>query len=250
MFQYAHAFALCERFGLSLEIAFQDTGRPFALGVFGLEISPTSLEPFERIHYEGNYQEGIEWPTAVSIKKTAARHLRLSGYFQNELFFMPVAGKIRSLFHITRKDISSKATGTPVCIHVRRGDFIGNGLHQICSIDYYLASISLVRRLLPDVHFVVVSDDPGWCTGQFSQVANLMVVHEPDAFKAISIMVGCEAFILSNSTFGWWAAWITDAPLVIAPSEFLNGRFWNICPDRWIKLPAQGPSASLPSIRS
>jgi hypothetical protein len=53
-------------------------------------------------------------------------------------------------------------------------------------------------------------------------------------------MLGCKAFVLSNSTFGWWAAWLAASGPVIAPDHWVRGKDWNICPPCWLQLTEEG----------
>lgn len=61
-----------------------------------------------------------------------------------------------------------------------------------------------------------------------------------DEFTTLRVMCACTAFVLSNSTFGWWGAWLSQARPVVAPRRFLAGISWNICPDSWILIPPEG----------
>ena len=66
------------------------------------------------------------------------------------------------------------------------------------------------------------------------------MVGAKDEHDAFEVMCGCRAFIIPNSTFSWWAAWLSGSQIVVRPERFLNKRHWEIGPDRWIRVPGEG----------
>jgi hypothetical protein len=243
MFQYAHGLALARETGVELKLAFADYGRPFALHHFGLALDPATSGSAEVIRHDGDFDETVEWPTLTRLRASTADAVKIAGYFQNEGYFRPVAAEVRKRFRLAPPRRAGQTTGTPVCVHVRRGDFARGGLHDVCRPEYYLDAIRVMRALVPDPDFIVISDDPAWCRETLGGVAGVRIPDPVDELSALRMMCACKAFILSNSTFGWWAAWLSDARPVIAPGRFLAGRPWNICPEHWIRLPAEGAGA-------
>lgn len=240
MFQYAHGLALASRFRIPLRLSFANYGRPFGLGIFKLALDARPERSCRMIECNGSYIEGQEWPSATAIMQGGPGHVRLAGYFQNENYFLPVAEVIREQFRLVPRTLPEVAGRSPVCVHVRRGDFVGNPVHGLCSIDYYHTAMRLMRSMIERPVFVILSDDPGWCARHFGREADALVADAPAEPDALAVMCGCTAFVLSNSTFGWWGAWLADATPVIAPNKFLNGQSWDICPKRWITIPASG----------
>ena len=249
MFQYAHGLALSKRFGIPLRLSFCDPGRSFGLGIFGLTLDEDLPGPAERIEYYGDYQENQEWPTAVALASSSGSRARLAGYFQNEGFFHPSADDVRRCFRLPSLVVPNASERTLVGVHVRRGDFVGSELHQVCSIDYYRTAMRMMRLMLDSPMFLILSDDPDWCEATLA-MEEARVLPKGTEADALKTMLACQAFILSNSTFGWWGAWLAGTGPIVAPDRFLNGQQWNICPPRWISIGPEGLSESWSGCRA
>ena len=51
----------------------------------------------------------------------------------------------------------------------------------------------------------------------------------------------CRHFIIANSSFSWWGAWLSDNPdkIVIAPKKWFRFSFHNtrdLIPEKWIRV--------------
>lgn len=242
MFQYAHGLALATATGAALKLSFIDYGRPFALDMFSLNLDPMPPALHQRIEYFGDHVGG-DWPTLSAIHNATCPDVRVAGYFQNEEFFRPVRESIRRVFHIEPKVLDDVEGRTPVCVHVRRGDFVNSDTHDLCSIPYFLDAMRLMGAMVANPWFVVISDDPAWCEVRFGVLENARMLPFMPVRETLEVMVGCKAFILSNSTFGWWGAWLADQHPVIAPTKWRANEHCNIAPKNWIALPPEGINA-------
>jgi hypothetical protein len=113
-------------------------------------------------------------------------------------------------------------------IQVRQGDYLGNPyFHVVDYAQYFETAINIVRADAPHTQFIVFSDDPAWCREQ--PVFKEMAIHEPPAHgrqgDAIFLMSVCAAQIISNSSYGWWGAFLAGDNTfsnVIAPKRWFQ----------------------------
>ncbi|CNH16685.1 alpha-1,2-fucosyltransferase [Yersinia pekkanenii] len=91
-----------------------------------------------------------------------------------------------------------------VGIHIRRGDFIKSTdpLHLATGIDYIKKSIKKFNNR----NFIVFSDDIGWCRDKLGESDGIVYFSGNSAIEDFIGLMCCKDFILSGSTFSWWAA--------------------------------------------
>ncbi len=151
--------------------------------------------------------------------------LEMDGYFQSEKYFRDFSDSIRADFAFKSGQVSKKireaysemAMRKSLAIHVRRGDYVtnrsANQFHGTLDVDYYERSI---RRMLEKTEFdrvYVFSDDPAWVSNQ--PVFKQFQCVEPSPQRSIDdlwLMSACHSFIIANSSFSWWGAWLGSAP--------------------------------------
>ncbi|MDB5110924.1 MAG: hypothetical protein JWR67_2038 [Mucilaginibacter sp.] len=126
-----------------------------------------------------------------------------------------------------------------VCVHVRRTDFL-NDVRQISISpeDINKGLTYLKKRDISPVVFVF-SDDPKWCRENLMFDYPAIFISEEnagsDADVHFQLMRLCHYFIISVSTFGWWAAWLSTYPnkVVLHPHNY-NSTDWSA--EGWIDL--------------
>ncbi len=152
----------------------------------------------------------------------------LHGYFESYRYFEHVEQEIRTDFTF-RKPIRQAAQAfhekhaveNAVSISVRRGDFLKKqDSHPPCSEAYYRECIEAIGE---GRRFVVTSDDIEWCRTVFKGSQFVFNEVPPEGIRKahFDLCVGtlCSDFIISNSTFSWWMAWLGggEGKQVLAP---------------------------------
>jgi hypothetical protein len=184
----------------------------------------------------------------------------LSGYFQNERYFKVIEDKIRGEFRITCKLteqtkalLSKIKTSSAISVHVRRGDYIKNaeynGFFGFCGVEYYTRACEAAQQLACSPLWIFCSDEIEWVRSSLLPVLlerKLVTSYElvdwtgaQLAFEDMYLMSSTQHNIISNSTFGWWGAWLNPRKTkkVFAPSRWLrNADADSIIPAGWIRV--------------
>lgn len=159
----------------------------------------------------------------------------IDGFFQSPKYFEGYEDVIRADF--TLKNIPNEniknlyneiSNSRSLCIHIRRGDFIGNKEHDILDKDYYKKALDIMKNRVKIDKIYIFSDDVAWCKDNMSfGYPTIFVDNDYAGFKGeghMYLMSGCKNFIIPNSTFSWWGAWLSknEAKKVIAPKVWIK----------------------------
>ncbi len=176
----------------------------------------------------------------------------LSGYWQTEKYFKEIETVLRADFSFKNtigentKELVKKINDcNAVCLHVRRGDFVTNPTHGTPGTDYYKSAETIISQKIINPVFFIFSDEIDWCKENIHLSGETYYVGDEftgekcrDYFE---LMILCKHFIIPNSSFGWWAAWLSNNnnKVVIAPRIWFKNSSWNtidLIPDTWIKI--------------
>ena len=155
----------------------------------------------------------------------ARNSVYLSGYWQSEKYFLPIADQIRQTFtlNIPEADVNFNVlkriqSVNAISIHVRRGDMIKNPdvahVHGSCNLDYYQRAMKLIEKSVNEPVYFIFSDDTDWCKENLKSMHPLEFItgnEEDRAFWDIQLMRNCKHHITANSSFSWWGAWLNPS---------------------------------------
>ena len=176
-------------------------------------------------------------------------NVTLKGYFQTENYFKHIEDEVREDFTFNpgillpcQEMISTM--DSPIAIHIRRTDYIMNQAnHHNLSLKYYETAL---KEFDSDRNVIVFSDDPTWCKEQdLFQDDRFIVSENTDNRIDLCLMSLCSDFIIANSSFSWWGAWLSanKDKKVIAPTEWFgttgytkNHDTSDVVPDEWVRI--------------
>lgn len=135
-----------------------------------------------------------------------------------------------------------------VCVHVRRGDYLKikdeSHVSRLCSFNFYKECIDhIAEKIGKDITLYVFSDDPYWVQKNWRfQYETIYVCHnsDADAHEDLRLMSSCQHFVVPNSTFSWWAAWLGQHSdkIVCVAKKWVADNFDNsdLLPEEWIQF--------------
>ena len=177
-------------------------------------------------------------------------HVRLQGYYQTEKYFKHIEDEIRQDFTFMDDILNPckemvEGVEKPIALHVRRTDYVTNSEHHLnLTTEYYEAAL---KQFDDDRNVIVFSDDPKWCLEQEIFSDDRFIVSENDDNRVdLCLMSLCDDFIIANSSYSWWAAWLSTNKdkKVIAPVQWFGTKGYtkdhdtkDIIPETWIRIP-------------
>jgi hypothetical protein len=183
------------------------------------------------IYLEGYWQYE---PYFRDIRETLCEELTLRG--EHDAENLAFAARIRSV--------------EAVCLHVRRLHGVPNSQDARPVMDptwkhyidpsYFEKAIALMAQRVANPHFFVFADYPDWAREHIRAPHPLEFVTHNGAdrdYEDFWLMSLCRHFIVANSTFSWWAAWLGQDPrkIVIAPKDSIGpDQVLKSAPDSWL----------------
>lgn len=178
-------------------------------------ISKLAIEVFLLLKFLRFFQ--VVTPASIELlpNRLIKKNLFLNGYFQNKNSIL--TDKSRSLlqsislneYHVDLDTwISEAKLIAPIVLHFRIGDYKDHPGMGILDSNYFAEAVNLARKDCPGKEIWVFSDEPSSASQilQGAGIKKFRVMPTLSPSKSIELMRYGSAFIISNSTFSWWAA--------------------------------------------
>lgn len=190
------------------------------------------------------------------FKPTRAKNKIFYGNFESSKFFdenekiiKKIYTPIHNKLNKNEKLYDSINNSESVCITIRRGDFITNPefkkIHYICDSKYFYKAIDIIKENVKNPTFIVFSDDIDWVKENMDfGVPTLYEDGTDPIYEKLRLMYSCKHFVISNSTFSWWAQYLSKNKnkIVVAPNRWKNFAYktdttkLDIYQDFWIRI--------------
>lgn len=233
LFQYALGRIIAEEKGLQLECRRVQQPTPLHIGL-GLDVGPITIlegvaqyfpnaplridgrrieSPVEQYEMEaGGLWRGHVLDLGEVLSNSLPRQIRLCGYFQRFSYLAPYKHSIRRWFEMKHIATPYDLSARDVVVNIRRGsdyDVAGWTL----PMSYYERVLSnLSDRGLVYVCGVCIDEQVRQSLAKFAPV-----YYDASPIEHFAFIMRFSRIVLSNSTFAWWAAFLSDAAELYAP---------------------------------
>jgi hypothetical protein len=268
LFQFAAGYNLARslRTELQVDLSFFDdqevredfTPRKFLLTELGIRVKELSKKDWKRRKTAPEPNSNQTWAKKLwtDLRREPTRYveklpsfdpklfemrgdIHLTGYFQDYRYLNNIKHFIKGCIHQARPDAMAKSSiskDEAICLHVRRGDYISRpDVQQLighCDIEYYKNALKWMREKGISANAYIFSDDCEYVKSQFSNLPDVTIWDTPDTTEStiqdFMSMMQCKHFIISNSSYSYWAAWLASCQdsVVCYPSPWYQKSEW------------------------
>lgn len=277
MFQWALARMLEDQMDIEpyLDMSFFEKryARPYGLNIFKLK--PKFVESRVtkiKLAILWKLRKFLAWESFLGLTVYSEPHFHfdrkinkiksnifIEGFFQSELYFKCVEGKLREDFQFDvpmsdeNVEIIKKIRETnSISLHIRRGDYVEKKKYQdtyaTCSLDYYERGVEYIADRIEDRTSVptlfIFSDDINWVKENLRLPYECVYVTNntgDKSYEDMRLMSMCKHNVIANSSFSWWGAWLNSnkEKIVVAPMKWFNDDKiiqTDVIPHNWARL--------------
>lgn len=256
LFQVASAYAYARKHGGNFQILHKtyNGNRPLYFGsilqrfqkyiVYSL---PNNLEHWYEEYSTKFYDLGELKPPG----KYFNGYLQSSKYFYNDEIKQEIRDLIKpddNTLNLVKDKYNYlwKNKERVVVMHCRRTDYILASLvHGPLNGDYYKQAIDIMLTKISNPIFLLCGDDNNYwneISTHISKIYNYEWYCMPPEtdINTFILLQQFNNYVIANSTYIWWAAWLANAQNVIAPSKWFGPAgpkyYEDIYEENWIRI--------------
>lgn len=202
---------------------------------------------------EISYHQGC--PTPYYAPLSYRDNMKTSGFFQSWKYFDHHRDRLISLFSPIKRDAAY--------IEKQYGTLLKNSNTVGIQLRYYMKEapsfaqfgrdyFEKAMKFFPDTSvFIVSSNNIAFAKDQIPTEGRTVIFLEKESdYIDFHLLTRCNHNIISNSTFGWWIAYLNQNPdkIIICPAQWFGPTHWggddysdiypDIYPESWIQVKA------------
>lgn len=157
----------------------------------------------------------------------------IDGYFQSEKYFKHRSNLIKKELMLDNAYIGNYPglddirKRNSICISIKVEHNVGSALYDVCTKEYWQKSIEYIIKNVNNPLFFICSDNVEYVKQNLIDCKKYDVIcQSPDypVHISLAVMSNCKHFIIGNTTFGWWAQYLSQEKnkIVVAPSKWMR----------------------------
>lgn len=134
----------------------------------------------------------------------------LVGYLQSERYFGSTRLRFKEAFlEAMRAGHAGLFEKETICVHIRRGDYVGNEAYHQLTVHWFIDAMLTHFPRWRECNILFLSDEIEYCRTHFECLPNAWFGGGGE-IEDMALGSLCDNFIISNSSFGWWTAWLGE----------------------------------------
>lgn len=218
-------------------------------GSFSEDLAGVALGGLPLIH-EPALEQGIFNPQLIDRAKAGGI---LSGHWQSPRYF-DTSWEFFNRAIVLASSRTAEETAIwetlkhekSICVHVRRGDYAKSKIvkkrHGLLSTEFFELALETVLGSSNFESVWFFSEDVEYCKEKIRVPKGLKTRYVSKNQSGLTdaaqlrLMSKFEQFVISNSTYGWWAAWASGSNVVAYPRQWSRGlpdSYTDLIPRHW-----------------
>lgn len=168
----------------------------------------------------------------IPLPEEPDKDIILKGYFQSEQYFQEFKNEIIETFKMKQMvndsgypNLNKIKERNTICISIKVEHNVGSRLYDVCTREYWEKAIQYMIDHVKDPLFFICSDNVEYVLENFIDADKYDVVLQSREYPvhiSLGVMSCCKHFIIGNTSFGWWAQYLSEykEKRVIAPSRW------------------------------
>lgn len=170
----------------------------------------------------------------LPYKVNGKRNTIVYGFFQSELYFEKISSQLKKELDLTREleknnypNISQLKERNSICISIKVEHNVEEPMYDVCKKEYWEKAIEYMLENVRDPVFFVCSDNVEYVKEHLIDCQKYDVLCQAKEFPvhfSLAAMSLCKHFIIGNTTYGWWAQYLSanEDKIVVAPKKWMN----------------------------
>lgn len=193
------------------------------------------LKKIYHLFFFNNFAENNAFSYSKAFEKLDDnKNINLIGFFQSEKYFHANRNEIIKILNFNKnkraqnRELAFKILNSQsVAIHIRGGDYVNFGKENpgygVLSKFYYKKAIKIIAKTFNNFNIFIFTDDKSYFfKNNFLNTYKHTLVNSGSDIKDLYLMSLCKNFIISNSSYSWWGAFLSiyKNKIIISPHKW------------------------------